>query len=152
MVRTADDSDGTAEGPRADWTPAGRTSNTEYFHAQPDILVVMPEPGLKDAGASARENVAFQVQFAHQLGRRCGVVVHMTRLLSQDAEARRTYADGMDPGLFFAAALVATNPISRAIASFFLGLSRPRFPTQVFGSFEDAMAWVRSQRASGDTA
>jgi hypothetical protein len=52
----------------------------------------------------------------------------------------------MDPTDFFAAGLVAENAISRAIASFFLGLTRPRFPTRVHDSYASAVAWINSLR------
>lgn len=135
--------------PPSDWIPVGRTSNSHYFRAGEDVLVVLPDLGLKDTGPAARENVAFQLEFARRAGHPCAVVVHLASLLSQDTEARRAYAEGMDPALIFAAGLVATNPISRAIASFFLGLTRPRFPTRVFDGFEAAIAWVATVRPIG---
>jgi hypothetical protein len=132
--------------PAAGWTAVGRTANTRYFHAPPDILFVVPDEGLQDDGPSAVMNADFQTRFAHDLGRPVAVVVRMTSLLSQDAAARRAYAERMDPRDFFAAALVAANPISRAIASFFLGLTRPRFPTRVHDSYDSAVAWVATVR------
>src|SRR5512143_3645527 len=105
----------------------GSTSNTEY-RTKPDardILIVLPHSGLRDDGASARMNIDFQVKYAQSVGRPCAVVVHLASLMSQDAEARRVYAAAMTPDHFFAASLVVSSPISRAIGSFFLGLSRP---------------------------
>lgn len=124
------------------WKPAGRTYNTRYFQASDDVLIVLPEPGLKDDGASARINVEFQTNYARSLGRPCAVIVVLDSLSSQDSEARRIYAASMEPQLFFAAALIVTNPLARAIGSFFLGLSRPPFPTQLFDSIAAAHEWV----------
>lgn len=137
-----------------DWDPVGRTANTAYFRAAPDVLIVIPDEGLKDDAESARANVAFQTRFASQSGRRCAVVVRMTSLLSQDGEARRVYAKEMKLELFFAAALVASNAISRAIASFFLGLTKPAMPTRVFEDFDAALGWVDEmrRRSSGGAA
>ncbi|HEY5218305.1 MAG TPA: hypothetical protein VIJ16_00790 [Gemmatimonadaceae bacterium] len=132
--------------PTADSVPVGRTANTQYFRVDPDILIVLPDTNLKDDGPSARMNTDFQIRFARELGRPVAVVVHMTSLLSQDSEARRIYAERMEPTQFFAAALVAANPISRAIASFFLGLTKPRFPTRVFGSYDAALEWAATMR------
>jgi hypothetical protein len=135
-----------ASTPNQGWTPVGETLNTRYYRTEPDVLVVIPHPGLKDDGESARINTDYQIDFARQAGKRCAVVVQMTSLLSQDADARRIYAERIGPELFFAAALVATNPISRAIASFFLGLSKPKIPTRVFESFDAALDWVAELR------
>lgn len=128
------------------WKAVGRTANTQYFLVDPDILVVLPDANLKDDGASATMNADFQLAFARQLGRPVAVVVQMSRLLSQDGEARRIYAERVDPASFYAAALVASSPMSRAIASFFLGLTKPKIPTRVHDSFASALAWVAEQR------
>ena len=126
--------------------PVGRTENTRYYHLDPDVLFVLPEPGVTDDGPSAVMNANFQIKFARDLGRRVAVVVHLTSLAGQDAEARRVYSERMESKLFYAAALVAGRPISRAIASFFLGLTKPKFPTTVHPSFEHAIQWIETVR------
>lgn len=120
--------------------------NTDYYTAAEDVLVVMPRPGTTDDGRSARANVDFQLGYAKKLGRKIGTLVYVSNLRSQDAPARRVYADEMDPDLIFAAALVVSNPLSRAIASFFLGFARPRFPTRMFEGMDPALAWLDTQR------
>lgn len=124
----------------------GKTRNTDYTELDPDILLVAPFPGTKDDGTSARENVDFQTAWAVKAGRRCGVVVVMSSLTSQDGDARRIYAEGMNPQLFFGAALVVGNPLARAIGSFFMGLSRPKVDTRLFDTVDGATAWLRSVR------
>ena len=133
---------------RSDWLPVGNTTNTEYRAKKgaPDILIVLPEAGLRDDAASARMNMTFQTEYSERLGRPCAVVVLLGSLTSQDSEARRIYATGMQPARFFAASLVVTNPLSRAIGSFFLGLSRPAVPTKMFPDFDKAIAWAETQR------
>lgn len=126
--------------------PVGKTCNTDYTEIDPDILLVAPFPGSKDDGKSARENVDFQAAWAVKAGRRCGVVVVMSSLTSQDGDARRIYAEGMNPQLFFGAALVVGNPLARAIGSFFMGLSRPLVDTRLFDTVDAATAWLRSVR------
>lgn len=133
---------------RARWQHVGATSNTEYRTPEgvPDVLIVLPTSGLRDDGPSANTNVDFQTRYAERLGRPCAVIVHLGSLTSQDAEARRIYAAAMTPERFFAASLVVTNPISRAIGSFFLGLSRPSVPTKTWGDFDKAIAWAEGLR------
>ncbi len=128
------------------WKPIGRTHNTRYFLASEDVMIVLPDQGLRDDGASARINIDFQTAYARMLNRRCAVVVVIDSLTSQDAEARRIYAAGMQPALFFAAALIVTNPLARAIGSFFLGLTRPAVPTKLFESVDAATSWCASLR------
>jgi hypothetical protein len=128
------------------WKPLGRTYNTHYYLLADDVLIVLPDQGLRDDGASARVNIDFQSAYARMLGRRCCVVVVLDSLTSQDSEARRIYAAGMQPSLFYAAALIVTSPLARAIGSFFLGLTRPAVPTKLFESVEEAANWVTTQR------
>jgi hypothetical protein len=128
------------------WKAVGRTYNTRYFLASDDVMIVLPDQGLRDDGASARVNIDFQTAYARMLNRRCAVVVVIDSLTSQDAEARRIYAAGMQPAFFFAAALIVTNPLARAIGSFFLGLTRPAVPTKLFDSVDAATAWCASLR------
>lgn len=127
----------------------GRTSNTVYYSSGDDVLVVLPDPGSHDDGASARENVGLQMEFARHAGRKIATIVLLGRLVAQDAEARRAYAEGMNPELCFGSALVVTNPLSRAIGSFFLGLSRPRIPTRMVHSIDEAFAWLETLRPEG---
>jgi len=117
----------------------GNTFNTEYFTYNEDILVVNPNPGYK-----ARSNMEWQQFFARSLERKCGLVVVLNNLLSQDAESRKVYSDGMLPELFYGSALVVSNTLSRAIGSFFIGLSKPVIPLTLVGSIEDGIAWLET--------
>lgn len=109
-----------------------------------------PDEGLRDDETSARENIAFQTEYARSVGRPVAVVVLLGGLRSQSADARRIYAEGMNPAHFFASALVVSNPLARAIGSFFLGLTRPATPTALFDTIDKAIEWAKSQRASTD--
>jgi hypothetical protein len=103
----------------------GETFNTEYSMYGVDILIVVPMPGYKDNVEAARTNMEWQQTFARNLGKKCGIVVVMNNLLTQDAESRKVYSEGTFADLFFGGALVVSNPLSRAIGSFFIGLSKP---------------------------
>jgi hypothetical protein len=67
-------------------------------------------------------------------------------MLSQDAESRRIYTAGIRAPLFYGVALVVGNPLTRAIGSFFMGLSKPEIDTKMFDSIESAVAWLRTIR------
>ncbi len=110
-----------------------------------DILIGVPFEGTKDNALDARENVAMFYQYARSLGKPIGSVIILTNMLAQEPEARRAYSE-MDPTLFFAAGLVVENPLSRALGSFFIGLSRPKVPTKLFDSVETAIEWLKSMR------
>ena len=128
------------------WRPLGRTYNTHYFLLADDVMIVLPDKGLRDDGASARVNIDYQTAYSRLLGRPCCVIVVIDSLTAQDSEARRIYAAGMQPSLFYAVALIVSSPLARAIGSFFLGLTKPPVPTRLFESVEAAAAWVVTQR------
>lgn len=127
----------------ADWLLVGRTSNTTYYQAGDDILLVLPDAGLKDTVASARENVAFQLSFARGKSAKVGLVVYLSSLVAQEPGARREYTE-LDPKLFSGSALVVLHPLARAVGSFFVGLSRPRFPARLVESIDEGIAWLRT--------
>lgn len=125
------------------WKSVGRSSNTSYHLVGDAVLIVLPDAGLKDDAASATENAALQIEIAKKIGRPLGLVVYMPSLLGQDHQARKIYA-AMDTKLFHGSALVVTNPLARAIGSFFLGMNQPKFPAKLVATIEDGIAWLAS--------
>jgi hypothetical protein len=125
----------------------GKTTNTIVYIAEsdPDILIVVPREGTMDNAKDAHENVAYYHSYARSLGKMCGSLVIMSNMLSQDVEARRAY-QVMDTSLFFAGALVVENALSRALGSFFVGLSRPAVPIKLFDTVENAIEWLKTMR------
>jgi hypothetical protein len=122
----------------------GETFNTEYSLYRTDILIVVPVPGYKDHVEAARANMEWQQTFARKLGKKCGLVVVVDNMLSQDAESRKVYSEGMLPELFYGSALVVSNLLSRAMGSFFIGLSKPIVPLTLVSSIEDGIAWLEN--------
>jgi hypothetical protein len=130
----------------SEFKSVGSTVNTDYTIADPDILIATPKPGTVDSPELAKLNVEFQANYARNLGKPCCVVVIVDNLLAQDAQTRRVYTEGIGETLLYGLALVVGNPLGRAIASFFMGLSRPKMPTKMFDSIESAVAWAQTIR------
>jgi hypothetical protein len=60
-----------------------------------------------------------------------------------DREARAIFAEGpMNASISSRVALVVATPVSRVLGNFFLGLNKPRFPTKLFSTEADAVAWL----------
>jgi len=123
------------------------TANTVLYvpDTDPDILIVVPREGTLDTGEDARQNVQHFHAYARALGRACGAVVIMANMLSQEAEARRAYQE-IDTTLFYGGGLVVEDALSRALGSFFIGLSRPNVPTRLFDTVDGAVAWLKTMR------
>jgi hypothetical protein len=124
----------------------GTTPNSDYTIDDEDILIVTPRPGTIDNPEISQINVDFQTNYALGTGKKCGLVVNLSNMLSQDADSRKIYAAGMKPEIFYGVALVVGNPLARAIGSFFIGLSKPPIPTTLFDSAENAIIWLKSIR------
>lgn len=129
----------------------GKTTNTVVYtlESDPDILLIVPREGTMDNAEDARENVAYFHDYARRLGKPCGNVVIMANMLGQDPEARRAYQE-MDTDLFYGGALVVENALSRALGSFFIGLTRPHVPTRLFDSVDKAIEWLKTMRPKHD--
>jgi len=124
----------------------GTDGNSDYYIADPDILLVIPKAGMVDTPQTARVAVDYQTDYARKLGKKCSTLVIMSNVLSQDAETRRIYDEMTVSGLFFGTALIVSNPLSRAIASFAIGLSKPQVPIKLFDTVEKGIEWLRAVR------
>ena len=125
----------------------GKTTNTVVYitESDPDILIIVPLEGTMDNGRDARENVAYYHEYARNFGKPIGSVVIMSNMLGQEPEARRAYTE-IDPKLVYGGALVVENALSRALGSFFVGLTRPKTPTKLFDTIENAIDWLKTMR------
>jgi hypothetical protein len=129
----------------------GKTTNASIYIAEsdPDIMIIVPRKGTMDNATDAHENVAYFHSYARALGRPCASLVIMANMLSQEPEARRAYQN-IDASLFYAAGLVVEDALSRALGSFFIGLSRPHVPTRLFDSADKAIEWLKTMRPKPD--
>ena len=124
----------------------GTDGNSDYYIADPDILLINPRAGMVDTPQTARRAVDFQTAYAKKLGKKCSTLVIMSNVLSQDAETRRLYNEMTVSGHFFGTALIVSNPLSRAVASFAIGLSKPQVPIKLFDTVEKGIDWLRTIR------
>jgi hypothetical protein len=128
------------------WTAIGKSDNADFYEVEEGLLAIVPFEGSSDDEKTAKQSVQIQHDYLRPRGRRAGVIVFMDPLVEQHASARIVYRDGPDPAFVTCYALVGGTVFGRAVGSIFIGLSRPRVPTKLFGSLDDARAWARSQR------
>lgn len=122
----------------------GTTFQTEWFRVRPDIFMAISEPGYRDNPEAAQANCDMMRSLA--AGGKCGWIIVMSNHVAQDAETRQVYAENAPQDSMFGTAMVAANPLSRAISSFYLGISKPNVPLEVFSSIEEGVAWLESIR------
>jgi hypothetical protein len=134
------------------WQPIGETSNIRYYEIEPHIIAAVPHQGSSDTGATARENIEFQMQYLRQHGQTGVVIVFFDRMTGQDSEARRLYGQLPDIKVLRGTGLVGGTMLGRAIGTFFLGVARPRIPVQLFSSVDEAVVWARSLNGAASGA
>lgn len=133
-----------------DWKPVGATSNTRFYDVEAGIVAAVPNLGLGDDRKTALENIEFLNGYWRKLGRGGVVLVFFDRLVSQSKEARQAHGTLYDLEVVRATALIGGSVLGRTIAAFFLGLFRPRMPTQMFATTADALTWARQVNRAAD--
>lgn len=122
----------------------GSTKNSEYYLAEREVMVCVPNLGAHDTAESAQENKDWQQQFWRDRGHGGVIVILFDRMSGQDKGARDIYASWKaDTDNMRATALVGGNVLSRAMMSFFLGLNPPELPLKMFGTYEQALHWAK---------
>lgn len=137
---------GWPEGWNTAWEQVGETSNTAYYVDDERVLLALPHPGSHDTGSTAEENLSFQK--AHYEG--CDapplVAIFFDRMASQNRDARKLYSADPSHQWSLGFALIGGSMLSRAMGSFFLGLSRPAAPLKFFSSLAEARPWLRTRQ------
>jgi hypothetical protein len=70
------------------------------------------------------------------------VFVDMSEIKFMSRDARTYFAGAETARVEAAAALLIRSPLTKAIGNFFLGLNKPLFPTRLFTSQAEALAWL----------
>ena len=76
------------------------------------------------------------------------VLVDITNVRSMSRDARLAFGKTGRTAPTIALALLVRSRLSRVIGNFFLGLNRPKFPTQLFTDEAEAVAWLDRHRDS----
>ena len=127
------------------WIKFGHSSNADFYQIDESVLAVVPLEGCTDDEASAKASVEIQLAYLQPKGQRAGCIIFMDGIAQQTSGARAVYRDLPDPKYQVCYALVGGTTFGRAVASVFLGLSKPRVPTQMFGTLEQAVEWCHAQ-------
>lgn len=127
------------------WTKIGQTANADFYQIDGSTLAVVPFEGCTDDQSTATASVETQKAYLRSKGQKAGIIIFMDPVAQQTAEARVAYRDLPDPQYQVCFALVGGTVFGRAVGSVFLGLSKPRVPTQMFATQEQALAWCHAQ-------
>ena len=127
------------------WTKFGQTANADFYQIDESTLAVVPFESCTDDENTAKASVEIQKNYLSSKGKKAGCIIFMDGIAQQTAGARTAYRDLPDPKYQVCFALVGGTVFGRAVGSVFLGLSKPRVPTLMFGTLEQALTWCHEQ-------
>jgi hypothetical protein len=119
-----------------------RTRTTEVWLDEHGLLRGREDPGTETTLDDAHALVA-AVRKATG-GTRRPVVMDISESKSVTRDARAYLAGDEMEASVVAIALVVGSALSRALGSFYLTFNRPKVPTRLFGSMDEAVVWART--------
>jgi hypothetical protein len=128
---------------QAGWERLPGTAAGAYYRIEPDLIVALPNPSLRQSAEAAEASLNALDAIARSAGRKQGVLVLIDQVASQDAGARRVWSTPRHQETRCCQGLVSSTLLARAIGSFFLGLNKAAVPTRMFADLESAAAWAR---------
>lgn len=69
----------------------------------------------------------------------------LTNVVKMSQECRKHFAGPEHAATFSKCALIVTNPISKIIGNFFLGLNKPLKPTKLFTNQNAGLKWLKQE-------
>ncbi len=117
------------------------TRTAKIWFGEDGILRIVLNPGAELTLADVEEHIAAARKITG--GCKAPLLMDSCRIKSVSREARQ-FATREEAAKFISAqALLVGSPISRVIASFFLGLNKTPHPTKIFTSESEATEWLK---------
>ncbi|UII31280.1 STAS/SEC14 domain-containing protein [Fulvivirga ulvae] len=67
----------------------------------------------------------------------------LTNVVKMTQDCRKHFSGAQHAETFSKCALIVTNPVSKIIGNFFLGLNKPLKPTKLFTNKEEGVKWLK---------
>lgn len=106
------------------------------------IVLSKYKPNAKETEITARENIKSVTSISNKT--KVKLLCDYTNISSMNKGARKYYASEEVANGCLACAIIITNPISKIIGNFFMGLNKPYAPTKLFTSKETAIVWLHN--------
>jgi hypothetical protein len=113
------------------------TSTADIWIGDDGIVRVIIKPGARIGIDEAHEPFSAIPQASEGLS---PILVDIRRMHSIDRQARAFFREREGRS---ALALIVGSPLTRAIGNFAIGIDRPKVPTRLFTSAEEAHAWLK---------
>lgn len=115
--------------------------NQQLWIDDDGLCRIKVNPGASLELGDAQEAVALMTSLAN--GARYPTFVDVGQMRSISRDCRRYYAGPETAAVESACALLVRSPLGRAMGNFFMGVNKTLYPTRLFTSEEEALAWLR---------
>ena len=122
--------------------PRGVDTRTASIGDLDGIVLVSIKDGAVLDGEHAQENIAAMFEVSKDPKLR--IISDIRGLKTATKTAREVGASDEFAAKVRCMGLVVGSAATRVIGSFFMRINRPKYPTQLFTSVEDAEAWIRT--------
>jgi len=102
------------------------------------IIHYVYHSGVKITLEDAKENITKHLEATSGIS--YPLLVDMKNILGLDNDARKYFSAN---DMYLAVAFLIESPVSRVIANFFIGISKPPVPAKMFTSEEKAIEWLK---------
>lgn len=104
------------------------------------IARVIHVPGAEVTQEDAEETMAAYLKINQ--GRKRPLLVDTKSMKSIERGARQYYSGDEAARVASAVAIIVDTPVSRVLGNFYLGVSKPHLPSQLFTSEAEALQWL----------
>ncbi|MCH2043360.1 MAG: hypothetical protein MK212_04410 [Saprospiraceae bacterium] len=120
------------------------TSYTIFYQYKPDIVFSEMKFRKTISIADVKENMKAFQSFVPK-GQKILYVSDIAKMRGMDREARDFAEKNTDfPAMITANAMLVSNPISRMVGNFLLGLNKAIIPMKLFTDIDKAVIWLRT--------
>jgi len=71
------------------------------------------------------------------------IIVDLSNIKRVSKESRDIYSSEEMGGIISAAALIVSNPVSRIMGNFYMGINKTKMPVRMFATTMDAKNWLK---------
>lgn len=119
--------------------------NADVVLGEDGVLRVIVHEGADVTADDIRAYLAARMELAPH---RVAVIIDQRRIRTMTREAQEAATEGAEKRPTIAVAILIGSPIAVMIANFFIIFGRPHYPTKLFTSEADALAWFAEVRES----
>ncbi len=118
-----------------------KTSQGEVWMDEDGVLYQDYPPGTEiKIEDSLGELSIYRSTFCKEVRR--PIVVDISNIKKVSKESRDIYSSAEMGDTISAAALIVSNPVSRILGNFYMGISKTKMPVRMFASSSDAKDWL----------